>query len=315
MSQECKDVICIGQALTDCIVRGREQDAYRKNVNRAQSITLSVGGDAFNEACSLARMGWDTKLVCGLGCDLAGDTVFAEAERNGIDTEGICRIKEQATPVAVLMVDPSGGRESVNSPAAQLAHFIPQPEMITPSRVVSLASLFRAPLDRKETLLALAEAIKRQGSTLCADTKLPLFHELTLSDLKDFLPLVDYLFPNEDEASYYTKKTDVAEMAEEFLRCGVRHVIIKRGAKGCCGFDGTEKIDVPAFSAQAVDSTGAGDAFAAGFISALLEEKDFRACLQTGASAAAICVQHVGSTGAIRSREQVAEWTEKAGRQ
>lgn len=60
-----KKVVCIGQALVDCITRGKEP--WRERVYRAQSISLNTGGDALNEASLLAKMGIPVSLVCGLG--------------------------------------------------------------------------------------------------------------------------------------------------------------------------------------------------------------------------------------------------------
>ena len=72
-----KKVVCIGQALVDCITRGKEP--WRERVYRAQSISLNTGGDALNEASILAKMGVPVSLVCGLGEDVAGNLVYQTA--------------------------------------------------------------------------------------------------------------------------------------------------------------------------------------------------------------------------------------------
>ncbi len=97
-------------------------------------------------------------------------------------------------------------------------------------------------------------------------------------------------------------------MADVFLEYGVKNVIIKTGEKGCFAKNKQETIELPAFNVQAVDSTGAGDNFAAGFLSSILHGKTFRESLLFASACAAICVQSVGATSGIKSREQVEEF-------
>ena len=87
-----KKVVCIGQALVDCITRGKEP--WREHVYRARSISLNTGGDALNEASLLAKMGIPVSLVCGLGEDVAGNLVYQTALERGIDVVMIERPKE-----------------------------------------------------------------------------------------------------------------------------------------------------------------------------------------------------------------------------
>ena len=65
------EIVCIGQAVIDCITRGKEEKPHKKNVYRAERISLNPGGDALNEATILAHLGHRMKLVCGVGDDVA----------------------------------------------------------------------------------------------------------------------------------------------------------------------------------------------------------------------------------------------------
>lgn len=210
-----------------------------------------------------------------------------------------------ATPVANLLVEPGGERQSISCPAAKLEFFTPTLEGLSGYRVLSLASLFRAPLDDPQRLLELVRAAKKQGAVVCADTKLPSFRQLSLADVREALPYIDYIFPNENEAAYYTGREDYREMAAALLEMGVGHVVVKAGPAGCLCRSRTECFSLPAFPVKALDSTGAGDNFAAGFISALLHGADFYGSCRFGAAAAALCVTATGSTAAVRDRGQV----------
>ena len=288
-----KEVVCIGQALVDCITGNPVP--HKPRVYRAQSISLNTGGDALNEASVLARAGAAVRLVCGLGEDAAGDLVLETAKKRGIDISGISRIRELTTPVANLMVAADGSRVSYNSPATMLEGYLPEAEVMKGAAVVSLASAFRAPLDQAETLKKLITGAKEVGAVLCMDTKLPTYREIGLSDIAEVLPLVDYIFPNESEAAFFTGEEDPMEAARRIREMGVRNVIVKTGEKGCCVCGEKESFELPALSVPAVDSTGAGDHFVAGFILGILEEGDLTECCRRGRKLAAECVQHAGA--------------------
>ena len=109
------DVICLGQAVVDCITRGAKEAADQKLALCSESIRLSTGGDAVNEAFVLAQMGYKVELACGLGEDLAGDILFREAARRSVGITRITRVPQMDTPVANLMVSEDGSRRSFNS--------------------------------------------------------------------------------------------------------------------------------------------------------------------------------------------------------
>ena len=295
------DVVCIGQAVLDCIIRGQEERPYKKNVYRAKSIGLSTGGDALNEAVLLTHMGHKVRLVCGVGEDVAGNLILDEMNREKVDIQYVTKSSEIVTPVAALMVKESGTRSSVNSEATMLGNYLPEPEVVKGAKIVSLASLFRAPLDRKETVISLVKAAKEEGAIVCADTKMPSFRPIALSDIREILPYIDYIFPNEIEAAWYTGQKEESEMAKYFRDAGVRNVIIKMGEKGCLVYGQKEHFSMPAYTVPAVDSTGAGDNFVAGFLSGLLQGDSLRECCEKGTACAAISVQAVGATAGIKS--------------
>ena len=289
------DVVCIGQAVLDCIVRGREEDPAKPNVYRAETIALSTGGDAVNESFNLAQMGYKARLVCGLGDDLAGHVILQEAARWGVDTSCITVTPTLTTPIANLVVSKDGSRHSINSSATMLTGYVPPIEAMAGAKIISFASLFRAPLDRAEVIRPLITAAHETGAIVVCDTKLPTFREVSLSQLQDVLPLIDYIFPNEKEAAYYSGETQYPAMAQRLRDLGIRNVIIKTGPEGVYASLAEGTFSLPAQAVKAVDTTGAGDSFVAGFMSGLLQHHDGEACLQAGLARAAACVQHMGA--------------------
>ena len=281
------DVICAGQAVVDCVTRGKDTEPYRPNVYRADNIFLRRGGDAANEAAALASMGLKVSIVCGLGRDIAGDVVESDMKAAGADTSRI-QWMDYGTPIANIMVAKDGSRISVNSGATRLPGFRPGPELAKGARVVSLASVFRPPFEDPEVFYEFVKAAKEDGAQVCADTKLPLMDYVRIENYKKVLPLIDHFLPNETEAEYYSGRKTFHEMAALFLDLGVKNVIIKAGPKGCYAADASQAFDLPAEPAgPRIDTTGAGDNFVAGYISGLLKGEDLMGCAKLGLKQAA----------------------------
>ncbi len=309
MNTPAYDLICIGTALVDSLIRGFDPNPISAAGYRAASGTLSVGGEAVNESMAAAKLGVKTAILCSLGQDDAGDMVSGALARSGADTSLIIRSAENATPVTTMFVNDDGTRKSITN-AAHRYNFHPEKytERFTNARAVILGSLFRAPFDDPAIIHAVLAAAKERGELVFADTKLPNFRFLTLADIRESLPLIDYITPNEDEARYYTGKEEPEEMADVFLGLGVKNVIIKLGGRGCYFKNETISLHLPPCDITAVDATGAGDNFVAGFASEILRGADPVTALHFANACGAICTTAVGAGTALKSREQVLQF-------
>jgi sugar/nucleoside kinase (ribokinase family) len=104
------------------------------------------------------------------------------------------------------------------------------------------------------------------------------------------------VFPNDEEARLVTGKTELRAMADYFHECGVSIVAIKRGERGAfVSWDGRAE-SVPAERTSAIDTCGAGDSFAAGFLAGHLRGLDPQRAARIGCAMGALCVAHQGST-------------------
>jgi len=303
------DVTCVGTALVDSIVRGFDPAPVSAAGYRAESGTLNVGGEAVNGAIASAKLGLRTRILCFLGGDAAGGMVRAALERAGVDTGAIVDETEHETPVSTLLVNRDGTRRSITN-AAHRYNFHPErcTEALGDSRLVTLGSLFRAPFDDPQVVHAVVTAAKAGGGLVYADTKLPNFRALTLDDLRDSLPLIDCIFPNEDEARHFTGETEPEAMADAFLRYGVGGVVVKLGGAGCLYKDARETIRLNAYDVEAVDATGAGDNFIAGFASERLRGADSADALRFANACGALCAMAVGASAGLQSRAQALDF-------
>ena len=298
------DVICAGMALVDLIIRGFNPTPVSASGYVAESAALNAGGEAVNEAVAAAKLGLKTGILCALGNDPAGEIVLNELRKNGVDTSRV--VRTAATPVTTMFVREDGTRRSITNQAHRLSfHPEKDPSLFTDARALILGSLFRAPFDDPAVIHAVVSAAKAAGELVFADTKLPNFRVLTLEDIRDSLPLIDYITPNEDEARHFTGKEDPEAMADVFLDCGVKNAVIKLGGRGCLLKNRETTLRLPPEQIEAVDATGAGDNFAAGLVSEVLHGASPEEALRFANACGAVCTTAVGAGTALKNREQV----------
>lgn len=306
------ELLCIGTALVDSIIHGFDPNPVSASGFLATSGTLNPGGEAVNVAVSAAKLGLKTAILCWLGEDPAGDLVKAGLAEAGVDLSGVMRQPQRQTPVTTMFVDPEGNRKSITN----LAHrwnFHPElyPEIIRSAGAIALGSLFRAPFDEKPVVAGVIKTARENGAVIYADTKLPNFGALRLEDIREELPLIDYLLPNEEEARFYTGRTDPDEMAEVFLEAGVGNVIIKLGAAGCLFRSREERWRLKGYPIRAVDATGAGDNFLAGFAWARNRGYGHPEALRFANACGAICATKTGALSALEDAGQVLRFLEE----
>jgi sugar/nucleoside kinase (ribokinase family) len=198
------------------------------------------------------------------------------------------------------------------------------------AKALIMGSLFRAPFNDPDVIRDVLRSVKERGMIVFADTKLPNFRQLSLDDISDLLPMIDFITPNLSEAEHYSGRTHVSDMADVFIEKGANNVIIKLGSEGCYfkgrGLQkGREDLSgaadssigktcqiseyrIPAFRTDTVDATGAGDNFIAGFVSEILRGAGIREALKFASACGAVCTTAVGAGTALRNRSQVEDF-------
>lgn len=313
MKKAC-DAVIIGAAIADILLRPVDEQVFRKGSCAVESIRMSVGGDALNESTILARLGCRPLLVTSLGMDGVADFILAHCGREGVEVYA-ARNPQMDTGINAVLVSPDGERSFVTNKNGSLRRLSLQDvlpafetETFRQARLVCLASMFVSPQMDSKDMEALFARAKAEGKIVCADTTKRKNGE-TVADVKGALFHLDYFFPNIDEAKLLTGLENPDEIADALLDAGVSNVVLKLGGKGCLVKSERERYVVPAYpDAVCIDTTGAGDSFAAAFIAAILEGKDLRNCAAYANAAASVCVEHLGSTtakfdeGIIRAR-------------
>ena len=304
------DFIIIGASIIDVLAQPVNPDVFSTGSHPADQIAMQTGGDALNEASVLAALGGSVRLVSKIGQDSAGEFLLDTCRKRGIKTDSISQDPAISTGINVVFVDADGERHFITSPNGSLRKLCPADipdDALEEGSILCFASIFVAPAFDNAALANLFSYAKQKGMILCADMTRRKNGE-NIADMKDCLSLLDYIFPNYEEAALLTGLNDWDEIADAFLDCGVKHVILKAGKKGCFIKSKSERFWIPAHpSAKCIDTTGAGDTFTACFLYALRKGLSLPECGQFANSGASICIEQVGASGIIKNIDQILE--------
>jgi sugar/nucleoside kinase (ribokinase family) len=289
------NVLCIGDVMLDVIAR---IDVAPQKINygsdTASRISTNGGGAAGNVSAWLTRTSARSTIVSHVGDDPAGAALIAEFDSLGVTHENLV-IAGQPSGVVVVLVDSSGERTMFPDKGANsLLQVSDLPDLAGFQAVYISGYALLNPLARP-AVLAMIEKIKSDGIPIYFDpASVGAMKEVTDKELHQWFALMNVLLLNEEESIYLTGSVDI-ERALDYLLEFSEVVVIKRGSLGAIAkARGYDSISVAAIATSVVDTTGAGDSFAAGFISAFASKHDLTAALTAGCELAAGCVAIVG---------------------
>ena len=262
-------------------------------------ISTHGGGAGGNVASWLAVLGNDVTMVGRIGNDAAGSAITAEFDALGISYGQI--VKEGLhTGVVVCLVDPSGERTMLadNGANAGLAiSDLPALDGVDAIYLTGYAPI--APLSREGVLEMVRTINSREIPIIFDPATVGGMQGVPVEEILSWCALMDAVIMNEEEAIYLSGLSDLESALNFFVELTPR-AIIKRGSAGAIGLErGGQIISVAAKTLTVVDTTGAGDAFAAGFIDAFTGRRDFSYAMERASAVAGHCVAIVGARGRV----------------
>ena len=262
-------------------------------------ISTHGGGAGGNVASWLAVLGNDVTMVGRIGNDSAGSAITAEFDALGISYGDI--VKEGLhTGVVVCLVDPSGERTMLadNGANAGLAiSDLPALDGVDAIYLTGYAPI--APLSREGVLEMVRTINSREIPIIFDPATVGGMQGVPVEEILSWCALMDAVIMNEEEAIYLSGLSDLESALNFFVELTPR-AIIKRGSAGAIGLErGGQIISVASTTSTVVDTTGAGDAFAAGFIDAFTGRRDFSYAMERASAVAGHCVAIVGARGRV----------------
>ncbi|MFM8753062.1 MAG: carbohydrate kinase family protein [Actinomycetota bacterium] len=290
-------ILCIGDAALDVIVK--MQTELHIGSDTASHISMHGGGAAANTATWLAQLGHSVYFSCRIGDDAAGRAIAAEFDSRGIEYRREF-LSNEKTGVVVVLVNNKGERTMFpDSGANSGISEIDLPSLKNfDAAYLSGYSLFN-PLSTSG-VEAMISRIKEAEIPLIFDpasvgTMTVFGHEGVLQ----LLPLMDVAIMNEDEARFLAK-SDSLENTLQILTSLIPVVVVKTGSKGArAQMRAGDVVTSQTEAIAAIDTTGAGDAFAAGFIPQWLHSHDLLTSMNAGNDLARKCVAIIGARPSV----------------
>ena len=307
-----KGIINVGIATVDAIGRTIEQFPDPKGLVLFDQLDVTTGGCAVNSAIDLAKMGITSSLMVKVGQDMLGDFVLSEARAYGIDTSRCLREKETNTPFTFVMVDRTGERRffhTVGTNGTFRADEI-DIDFIAEHTFCYVGGVMVMPTLEGEPLAPVLKELRRRGVITVLDTVYvdpgPRWRKVILP----MLPHLDYFVPSEPEAQAITGLTDPAAIAKSLKDDAAINVVVKLGEKGVYYLtEAGENAHVPAYTVDPVfDTTGAGDAWDAGFLAGLSLDMPIAQACRLGNATAAFCIQAPGASKGVPSLARIQEF-------
>jgi 2-dehydro-3-deoxygluconokinase len=289
-------------------------------LNESRLLNLGVGGAESNVAIGLARLGVPVVWVSRVGTDSIGDLVQREIAAQGVR---LYVTVDPTAPTGFMVKERREGGDAkvtyyrARSAASFMTRADIPDEIIDGARLLHVSGVMLA---LSPSSVDLVESVMRRARSAGAVVSFDFNYRPALwgedeaaAAYRRVLPLSDIVFAGEDEAALVVGSRDVEGLARALAEFGPASVIIKSGARGASSFVGQSFRFQPPFAVDVVDAVGAGDAFAAGYLSAVLAGSSPEACLEVGAATGALACTHAGDwEGAARADEVRAFLTDHA---
>src|SRR4051794_19474209 len=257
------------------------------------------GGSAANSMAGIAALGLRAGFVGQVADDQLGDIFEHDMTALGVNFETPRLSGGPPTGRCLILVTPDAQRTMNTSPGAshELTSDALDEAQIRSAAVTFLEGHLWGPERPRAAMLRAAEIAHSAGGKVA----FTLSESLCIAGRREGVVgmiergLVDILFANEDEVRQLTERHDLGESLSQ-LSAKVPVLVVTRGADGALAIENGERADVPAAPvARVVDTTGAGDLFAAGFLAARCRGAPLRRCLDAGSLAAAEVISHFGA--------------------
>jgi sugar/nucleoside kinase (ribokinase family) len=305
------DVVCLGILVADVVARPVDALPEAGTLGLVSSIVLRGGGCALNTSSALVRLGLRAAAIGKVGNDAFGDFVVSLLRDRGVDGAGVIRDPSASTSASVALVDSAGERTFLHNPGANdLLRADEIGEAAFGGRALHVAgALVLDGLDGEPAAKILAEA-QRRGLHTSLDTVFDASGRW--ERVLPALPHCDLVTPGRAEAEAMSGEGDPERAALRLRELGAGTAAVTLGPEGCQvaadDFDG----HVPAVRVEAVDGTGAGDAFAAGFIYGRLAGWSTEACARFANAAGALATTAVGAFEGVAGLDRTLALVEAA---
>ncbi len=291
-----KGILVFGNLQLDVLCRPVSSLPVPGELRKIEQVDFALSGNGGNLAIALARLGMPVSLVGYSGADMVGEQFRAILAAEGVNIDRLAQHRSLGTGTSFVAISPSGEKSVLFVNGANEAFELDDvpDDWLEGAQFVAVCSIFVLPQFTGDAVGRLFARARRCGATTvlntCWDSE-----GRGLSFLHPALAETDYFILNHDEGRQLT----FCDQPENILDMLASHtsgtIVLTLGSAGCCFHANGAFICVPAVPVAATDTTGAGDAFIAGFIAGLTHGLSLEACARLGCRVAAFAVTGPGA--------------------
>ncbi|HRK36716.1 MAG TPA: carbohydrate kinase family protein [Candidatus Hydrogenedentes bacterium] len=306
------DVICLGLACADVMVRPVEAFPPRGKLELVPTLEIHLGGLAGVAAAVIAKLGGSVGFMGKLGNDGFGDYCAGALQRFGVNTDHLARSADEGTPATVVLVGKDGERTFLHHPgcARTLREGDVNTEKFRGAKHVHWGGPAVTPGLDGPPIARILERAKNMGLTTSVDTCYDGV-DVWFPRIEAALPYLDVVMSSLEEARKYTGKRDPEAIADFYLDRGPDIAVIKLGEDGMFVKSTVERLRVPAHKVEVVDTTGAGDAACGAFVYGYTQGWELARSVQLANAVGALTVQTMGGAEAVQSLEATLAFIER----
>ena len=300
------DVLSLGIYVVDVLGRPIDQFPEKGKLALFDELEIHAGGCANNTAIALARLGIPAGAMGKIGTDVFGNLLLQTLTDNGVNTVGMQQDANASTSFTFVAIASDGERTFYHYIGAngELCEADLDWELIKTVKILHIAGALVMPSFDGAPMANVLRKAKTLGITTSLDTAYDATGKW-METLEPCLPYIDIFMPSIVEAQYLTGLSEYREITQ-FLRnnYNIYTIAIKMGENGSYVSTPEAEHFAPAYPVNVVDATGAGDAYAAGFLAGTLMDWDLKATAELASATGAACVTAIGATAGIQNLEE-----------
>ncbi len=300
------DIVVVGGAAYDYLAHGPDLPTPERVVH-GDVFIRGPGGKGFNQAVAAARLGARVAFVSRIGRDAEGDEIAAALAREGVDTRFVIRDADAATTRVLIQVDARGRKQTIAVPGAGTRLAAEDVELA--ADVLRRARVLLIQLEVPADPLVCARRLATRARHVLDPAPAGRVSDALIAG-------IDVIKPNAVEAEALTgvrvyDRASARAAADALRARGAAAVVIGQAGDGVLLVDADGETYARHHDVIVVDTTGAGDAMAAGISVGLVEHRTLRAALHFGVAAAALTTTKIGAYTALPTREEVERLAER----
>lgn len=305
------DCLCAGIIVADTICQPIERLPAAGGLTKTNRIEFSIGGCSANLAVDLVRLGLKVGLSGRVGQDLFGREVRDRLTTAGVETSGL-EMSETAPTSSTFVLNVKGeDRRFIHCVGANAEY---DGQEVSEDAIRQARSLFVGGFCLLESLtpecvIRLFRVARDAGVITILNVVISESTD-TMAWLNPVLPWTDVFICNNDEAHRITGASDPIDQTAALRELGAKTAIVTQGDRGAILITDDTRLKAGVYPVQPVDSTGTGDAFAAGYLYGLLRGEEISQCLKFGTALGASCVRSMGATTGVFNAKELAEFVQ-----